>query len=491
VGRAAASGVGPARVAPAPAGMGRARCAAPTASSARVGPAGLAATPALASAAAWVGSTRLAAAAAPSAAWLDLSRAAAATCAAARVGSSGATTVTDRATAVVATAATTAVLRRSRVKRSASDVRARITELRERPGWVDPVAFGVGVATISRRGDGTKVLDTWYPAVNLNENEGFAALVADAVGQHLPSGSFRLDSATVTAVLAELEPLIGDGGDHPNATALALARDIVEGAPPPTEVERCVMVTFLESLDATPVDTHDIYLRLHLLSTRKVAPHGLSLEGMFGLLNNVAWTSVGPCDPDGFEEQRARLRAAGHVVSVSSLDKFPPMTDYVIPSGVRIADAARVRLGAHLADGTTVMHEGFVNFNAGTLGNAMVEGRISAGVVVGADSDVGGGASIMGTLSGGGKEVIRVGEGCLVGANAGIGISLGDRCVVEAGLYVTAGTLVTQPDGEVVKARELSGRSDLLFRRNSRSGSVEVLARTGTWGGLNEALHSN
>ena len=177
--------------------------------------------------------------------------------------------------------------------------------------------------------------------------------------------------------------------------------------------------------------------------TRKVAPHGVNLEGAFGLLNNVAWTSLGPCDPDGFEMQRARLRAAGHVVSVTSLDKFPRMTDYVIPSGVRIADADRVRLGAHLAEGTTVMHEGFVNFNAGTLGNAMVEGRISAGVVVGADSDVGGGASIMGTLSGGGKEVVRIGEGCLVGANAGIGISLGDRCMVEAGLYVTAGTLVT------------------------------------------------
>ncbi len=371
------------------------------------------------------------------------------------------------------------------------DIRAHLAELRARPGWNDPAAFGIGLATVSRLGDGTKVLDTWFPAVNLGENEGFAALAAEVAGHHGSSGSFRLDAASIAALLDALRPLTSDGGSHPNADALGLLRDVLAGPPPPTEVERFVTVTFIESLDAGPVDTHDAYLRLHLLSTRKVVPHGLSLEGIFGHLNNVAWTSLGPVDPEDFEAQRARLRAGGHVVTVSSLDKFPQMTDYVIPTGVRIADASRVRLGAHLADGTTVMHEGFVNFNAGTLGNAMVEGRISAGVVVGADSDVGGGASIMGTLSGGGKEVVRVGEGCLVGANAGIGISLGDRCVVEAGLYVTAGTLVTQPDGEVVKARELSGRDDLLFRRNSRTGTVEVLARTGTWGGLNEALHAN
>jgi tetrahydrodipicolinate N-succinyltransferase len=215
------------------------------------------------------------------------------------------------------------------------------------------------------------------------------------------------------------------------------------------------VVTFVEDLADAPTDAHDVYLRLHLLSHRIVQPHGANLDGAFGLLNNVVWTDVGPCDPDGFEELRLALAASGHRVRVTSLDKFPRMTDYVVPSGVRIGDADRVRLGAHLAPGTTVMHEGFVNFNAGTLGASMVEGRISAGVVVGDGSDLGGGASIMGTLSGGGTEVIRIGEGCLVGANAGVGISLGDRCVVEAGLYVTAGTKVALPDGGVVKAAEL------------------------------------
>jgi 2,3,4,5-tetrahydropyridine-2-carboxylate N-succinyltransferase len=210
-----------------------------------------------------------------------------------------------------------------------------------------------------------------------------------------------------------------------------------------------------------------------------------------GVLSNVVWTSAGPCDPEGFEDVRCRFLAAGHRLQVFGVDKFPRMTDYVVPSGVRIADADRVRLGAHLAEGTTVMHEGFVNFNAGTLGASMVEGRISAGVVVGEGSDLGGGASVMGTLSGGGTQVIRVGERCLIGANAGIGISLGDGCVVEAGLYVTAGTRVTLPDGSVVKAGELSGREGLLYRRNSVSGAVEVLQRSGDWGGLNEALHAN
>ena len=251
------------------------------------------------------------------------------------------------------------------------------------------------------------------------------------------------------------------------------------------------VVTFIDSLGKPPIDAHDVYLRLHLLSHRLIAPHGANLDGMFGLLSNVVWTNHGPCDPDGFELVRTRLRASGAVVEVLGIDKFPRMVDYVVPAGVRVADASRVRLGAHLADGTTVMHEGFVNFNAGTLGNAMVEGRISAGVVVDTDTDVGGGSSIMGTLSGGGKEVVRLGKRCLLGANAGIGISLGDDCTVEAGLYVTAGTLVTLPDGSVVKARELSGRDGLLFRRNSRTGTVEALPTTPDWGGLSSDLHSN
>jgi 2,3,4,5-tetrahydropyridine-2,6-dicarboxylate N-succinyltransferase len=244
-------------------------------------------------------------------------------------------------------------------------------------------------------------------------------------------------------------------------------------------------------LAAPPADAADVYLRLHLLSSRLVRPHGLNLDGQFGLLSNVVWTNHGPCAPEGFELTRAKLRASGPV-QVFGVDKFPRMTDYVLPTGVRIADADRVRLGAHLAPGTTVMHEGFCNFNAGTLGASMVEGRISAGVVVGDGSDVGGGASIMGTLSGGGKQVIRVGERCLIGANAGLGISLGNGCVIEAGLYITAGTKVALPDGSVVKARELSGHDDLLFRRNSQSGRVEVVTRSGAvWSGLNAALHAN
>jgi len=249
--------------------------------------------------------------------------------------------------------------------------------------------------------------------------------------------------------------------------------------------------TVIKDLDQPPVDTYDVWLRLQLLSHRLILPNSANLDGIFGLLTNVVWTSAGPCLPADFEQTRLRLRAAYGPVAVYGVDKFPRMVDYVLPSAVRIADADRVRLGAHLAPGTTVMHEGFVNYNAGTLGASMVEGRISAGIVVGDGSDIGGSASIMGTLSGGGQERIRIGEGCLLGANSGIGISLGDGCVVEAGLYVTAGTKVRLPDGTVVSARELSGRSGLLFRRNSLSGAVEALARTGTWGDLNAALHAN
>ena len=256
------------------------------------------------------------------------------------------------------------------------------------------------------------------------------------------------------------------------------------------DVETVVVRTVIGSLEDKAVDAYDAYLRLHLLSHRLVVPHGLNADGLFGVLTNVVWTNHGPCAVEGFEAVRARLRRRGPV-TVYGVDKFPRMVDYVVPSGVRVADADRVRLGAHLAPGTTVMHEGFVNFNAGTLGNSMVEGRISAGVVVGDGSDIGGGASIMGTLSGGGKDVISVGKGCLLGANAGLGISLGDDCVVEAGLYVTAGTKVQTADGKTVKARELSGANSLLFRRNSLSGAVEVVGRDGSGITLNEALHAN
>ena len=254
---------------------------------------------------------------------------------------------------------------------------------------------------------------------------------------------------------------------------------------------RVSVATIVIDTDTAPSSAIDVYLRLHLLSHRLAKPRTLNLDGAFGLLTNVAWTNIGPILPESIDQVRWEERRSGRLLNVHGLDKFPRMTDYVVPSGVRIADANRVRLGAHLSTGTTVMHEGFCNFNAGTLGASMVEGRISAGVVVGDGSDIGGGASIMGTLSGGGKEVVSIGERCLLGANAGIGISLGDECIVEAGLYVTGGSLVTLPDGEVVKGRTLSGASGLLFRRNSVTGAIEATQRSGNWGGLNAALHKN
>lgn len=248
----------------------------------------------------------------------------------------------------------------------------------------------------------------------------------------------------------------------------------------------------IADLQAAPTSAEEAYLRLHLLSECAVKPHGINLDGVFGLLNNVAWTTAGPVLPNQVLTLRAKLSESGHHLGVLSIDKFPRMTDYVIPEGVRIGNANRVRLGAHLAAGTTVMHEGFVNFNAGTLGASMVEGRISAGVVVGDHSDVGGGASIMGTLSGGGKNVISIGEHCLLGANAGVGISLGDHCTIEAGLYLTAGTKISLPDGDIVAARELSGQSNLLYRRHSQTGAVQAVPTEGaTWGGLNSMLHQN
>jgi 2,3,4,5-tetrahydropyridine-2,6-dicarboxylate N-succinyltransferase len=315
-------------------------------------------------------------------------------------------------------------------------------------------AHGVGLATVTP--DGT-VLDTWFPAPELGE--------PPSVGTQL------LSSVDVASALGE-------------EAAHLLGEDVERG------VEVIGVQVSIASLQDAPTDTYDVYLRLHLLSTRLVRPHGLNLDGQFGLLNNVVWTNHGPCAVDGFERTRLRLRSRG-AVTVYGVDKFPRLVDYVVPSGVRIADADRVRLGAHLASGTTVMHEGFVNFNAGTLGASMVEGRISAGVVVGDGSDVGGGASIMGTLSGGGKETISIGERCLIGANGGIGISLGDDCVVEAGLYITAGTKVSTADGEVVKAGQLSGVSGLLFIRDSVSGAVKVLPRKGSGVELNAALHAN
>ncbi|KMV20934.1 2,3,4,5-tetrahydropyridine-2,6-carboxylate N-succinyltransferase [Mycobacterium heckeshornense] len=311
-------------------------------------------------------------------------------------------------------------------------------------------ASGIGLATLAADGS---VLDTWFPAPKLIE-----------------SGRTGTIPLSATEVPDEIAALVG--------------RDEDRG------VDMVAVRTVIGSLEDKPVDAHDAYLRLHLLSHRLVAPHGLNTDGFFAILTNVVWTNHGPCAIDGFEAARARLRRRGPV-TVYGVDKFPRMVDYVVPSGVRIADADRVRLGAYLAAGTTVMHEGFVNYNAGTLGTSMVEGRISAGVVVGDGSDIGGGASIMGTLSGGGTEVISIGKRCLLGANSGLGISLGDDCVIEAGLYVTAGTKVAMPDGSTVKARELSRGNNMLFRRNSVTGAVEVVARDGQGIALNQDLHAN
>jgi 2,3,4,5-tetrahydropyridine-2-carboxylate N-succinyltransferase len=301
-------------------------------------------------------------------------------------------------------------------------------------------AWGTGLATVTSEG---QVLDVWYP-----------------------SGRFAL----------------GPPADEGPA---------VHGGDPALPGLRTTAVrTVVDTLADPPQDAYDAYLRLHLLSARLIRPHQANLDGLFAVLANVAWTTAGPCPPDRVDELRALVRAAGGLLTVYGIDKFPRMLDYVTPTGVRVADGDRVRLGAHLAAGTTVMHEGFVNFNAGTLGASMVEGRISAGVVVGDGSDIGGGASIMGTLSGGGKEIIRIGERCLLGANAGVGISLGDDCVVEAGCYLTAGSKIALPDGRVVKAAELSGVAGLLFWRNSQSGALEARPRKGAFT-LNEALHTN
>ncbi len=304
-------------------------------------------------------------------------------------------------------------------------------------------AWGKGLSTVT---DGKQTLDVWFP------------------GGYLGLGTQPADTPA-------LPPLTGP---RPLCGVAVIEVDVT-----------------IESLADAPKSAADAYLRLHLLSHRLITPHQANLEGTFGLLTNVAWTSAGPCPPERVDELRIIERAAGRHLAVYGVDKFPRMTDYVVPSGVRIADADRVRLGAHLAPGTTVMHEGFVNFNAGTLGTSMVEGRIVAGVVVGDGSDIGAGASIMGTLSGGGKEVVSVGQRSLIGANGGIGISLGDDCVVEAGLYVTAGTKVLLPTGEVVKAGTLSGASGVLFIRNSVTGQVEARARTGSGITLNAALHAN
>jgi 2,3,4,5-tetrahydropyridine-2-carboxylate N-succinyltransferase len=300
-------------------------------------------------------------------------------------------------------------------------------------------AYGAGVGTFDAGG---RLLEAWFPSLGLGESPGRTA------GLHTGTDDVRAVRTRPVAVR-------------------------------------------IDSLANPPADVGDAYLRLQLLSHRLLRPHDANLDGIFGVLLNIAWTSLGPVAAEEVEAARLRARRLDTRLEVYGVDKFPRMTDYVVPSGVRIADADRVRLGAYLSAGTTVMHEGFVNYNAGTLGASMVEGRISAGVVVGDGTDIGGGAAIMGTLSGGGQIVVSLGERCLLGSNSGVGISLGDDCVVEAGCYVTAGAKLTLPDGNVVTARELSGVSNMMFWRNSVTGALEARPRTGNWAGLNEALHTN
>ncbi|MDN6180374.1 MAG: 2,3,4,5-tetrahydropyridine-2,6-dicarboxylate N-succinyltransferase [Halomonas subglaciescola] len=339
------------------------------------------------------------------------------------------------------------------------------------------LSFALGIGTQNTQGNW---LDIYYPAPLLTPDESLVAAAKQALDA--PAGnaavSFLPDDC------ARLGEALRAAG-HPQQAELTEA----------LAVSRRPLVAMFMATDRPVQSAPEVYLKLHLLSHRLVKPHGVDLTGMFGLLRNIAWTNEGAIDVDELPARRLKARLAGRPFSVDCVDKFPKMTDYVVPSGVRIGDAARVRLGAYLGEGTTVMHEGFVNFNAGAEGPGMIEGRISAGVMVGKGSDLGGGCSTMGTLSGGGNLVIKVGEDCLIGANAGIGIPLGDRCTVESGLYVTAGAKVSLLDADgndagSVAARELAGRSDLLLRRNSQSGRIECLTNN-SGVALNEALHAH
>jgi 2,3,4,5-tetrahydropyridine-2-carboxylate N-succinyltransferase len=332
-------------------------------------------------------------------------------------------------------------------------------------------AFGLGVGTHNDKGNW---LEVFFPQPLLHPSQTLTALLAGCEN----------DRALSRDELAAMQAALAEAGEKAQAT---LAGQLLESGRP--------VVAVLLVQDKPPGNVPESYLKLHLLSHRLVKPHGTNLEGLFGTLPNVAWTSEGAIDLDELPARQLAARLRGDVLEVSCVDKFPKMTNYVVPSGVRIAHTARVRLGAYLGEGTTIMHEGFVNFNAGTEGPGMIEGRISAGVMVGSGSDLGGSCSTLGTLSGGGNIVISVGEKCLIGANAGIGIPLGDRCTVEAGLFVTAGTKVTLLDSdgmaaETAKARDLAGKSDLLFRRNSSTGAVECLTNRSAVE-LNKELHAH
>ena len=369
--------------------------------------------------------------------------------------------------------------------KTVDDFAAFVAEIEARAFYRRPLAFGVGIAHVSATGN---ILDTFFPFPNYETNYGTAAVLADAVGHLAGTCSFDLSRDGLHQIMSCFAPFEGDGKTHGNIEAL---RDLALAAKYAGNSQRRLVVSFIDDAehDSGPQTVSDAYLRLHLLSHRLVKPNCIKLDGIFGVLPNNAWTNEGPIALEDLPTRRIHALTTGNPLHITAVDKFPRMVDYVVPSGVRIADASRVRLGAYLGSGTTVMHEGFCNFNAGTLGTSMVEGRISAGVTIGDQSDLGGSSSTMGTLSGGGKEKIKIGRGCLIGANGGTGISLGDLCVIEAGLYITAGMLVHY-QGKVVKARELSGQNGLTFRRNGETGHVEVLVRPNNVV-LNEILHQN
>ncbi|CAH0990719.1 2,3,4,5-tetrahydropyridine-2,6-dicarboxylate N-succinyltransferase [Sinobacterium norvegicum] len=338
-------------------------------------------------------------------------------------------------------------------------------------------SLGLGVGTQNNKGEW---LEVFYAQPLLQPSEQLVGLIAEAVG-------YEGGNQAITVAKAQLQKLAGLLFDAEEKSQAKIAATLAEGNQP-------AVITILAS-DAAPETVAECYLKLHLLSHTLVKPHGVNLTGMFGVLPNVAWTNKGAIDLAELDDAQLKARCNGEIIDVLSVDKFPKMLNYVVPAGTRVGDASRVRLGAYLGEGTTIMHEGFVNFNAGTEGPGMIEGRISAGVFVGKGSDLGGGCSTMGTLSGGNSVVISVGEECLIGANAGIGLPLGDRCTVEAGLYITAGSKLNLLDEdrnvvEVVKARDLAGKSDLLFRRNSISGALEVLSNKSAIA-LNAELHSN
>lgn len=372
--------------------------------------------------------------------------------------------------------------------KTVDDFKAFVAEVEAKPGYRRPLAFGIGICRKAGPHSTTYgLVDARFPFPNFNENFGAAAVLAHAVGHDAGTSTYPIDVHTYEDIMDCFAVFHNDGNKHANIEVLKTFRKVLGKVS--NEYELVVSFIDQPEHDTGPHSMPDAYLRLHLLSHRKVRPNEIKLDGIFDVLPIVAHTSEGPMLLQDLEKRKFELLENGITLHVHSVDRFPPMLDYVVPSGVRIADASRVRLGAYLGEGTTVMHEGFVNFNAGTLGKSMVEGRISQGVVIGDQTDIGGGASIMGTLSGGGKEKIRIGRGCLIGANAGTGISLGDKCVVEAGLYLTAGMPILYK-GTTVKAETLSGLSGLTFRRNGTDGKVEALEIENKVE-LNEVLHVN